>query len=169
MNSPQTDFERELKAMLAVDPSPDLHVWIRARAFAAPVPRRRWLVPAFALAGTAAAVAVMLMIGFAPTDAPAPTKVVVKVSRPPEAKRIEPAIPELHPSTPPRVKPRLIAIVAAPPVAAPIETELSAGPIELEPMTVQPVPAPPVLSFARLEPKNIEPLELTVRNLGVSQ
>lgn len=180
MNNLQTEFERELKKMLAVDPSPDFQARIRARAFAAPSHGSGWFAPACSAIGVAALAAAVILgvnlVRLEPETAPALSRATVVTIPPSQTERIKTATPEQRPRTTVRLKPTSIRIVAAPTMATTIVTELNAGRIELAPMTeleltnvVQPVPAVPLLSFARLEPINIEPLDLTVRNLGVSQ
>jgi hypothetical protein len=62
MNEQQDHLERELKAMLSVDPSPDLRARIRARAFSATPKRTPYPISFAWTSGLAAAAAAILLI-----------------------------------------------------------------------------------------------------------
>jgi hypothetical protein len=183
MKNHPDEFERELKAMLAVDPSPGLRNRIRNRAYAAPMApmeRRRWLILAYGL--TAAAAGVFLMANFSrpsspeivlPSQTAAATPELVPL---PPVPPVEAPVPRHRPVKPARPSPQPNPVPVAQAAAPTRETEVQEGKIELPPLallelaeSLQSVPEAPVLSLALLEPINIEPFELTVRNVGVNQ
>jgi hypothetical protein len=178
MNGRQEDFELELKAMLTVDPDTDLQARIRARSFATPGKRTPW----FAMTCSLGAVLIMIVLAVSYTHPklsekrPSPTEVAVNnavVSPPPGLKAVPPRRGSLMPQRPKQPPKQPIAVRAV--TVTTTDMVLDTGDIELPRLTgleltgsLEPIPQAPV-SIARLEPINIEPIILTVPNLGVNE
>lgn len=181
MNDPRETFERDLKARLAIDPSPNLQASIRARAFSAPVKRTPWLALTSGLAAATAAI-ILLVIYIQPTSpenippshevaarVPVPSSTATAPLTTPSPAAIRPAKSRI----PSGVKQPALGQIQ---VVADENAGLNSGPIELAPLrgleitsSLAPLPQTPPLSIVRVEPINIEPLTLTVHNLGVNE
>jgi hypothetical protein len=176
MNEDRDALDRELKAMLAVDPSADLQTRIRAQVVAIPAQRNRWFVMASGL--TAATAVVTLLVMFmqpkSPENIPSSSKVEVE---PPKAPSPEPASVTIQPVRSPAPASTERATVApVQPMGAETGTTILLDPIRLPPLPgfeltnfMAPIPEASAPSIARLEPLNIEPLSLAVRTPGVSE
>ena len=179
MNEHRDLLERELQRMLTVDPSPDLQARIRTHAFATREPRMPWFALASGLAGVAATIALMLTYNHAnTTEIPLNVREVATKAVTPT-----PAVPAEVKVQTPELRSRRRQERRKPPLKQPVlvlattttDTGLEPVRMELPPLrspelanSLQPIPKP-VFSIAILQPIDIEPLDLTVRHLGVNE
>ena len=164
-------LERELRAMLSVDPSPDLQARIRARAFSTPPKRTPWLAWASGLAAAAAVVVIAVNRGpTIPEVRPNPPAIAETREIPqPVAEtktrtRFRPSVKS--PKEPGKAQPN--AVLVSPQTAS---ATLPAAEINLPALKVldvtnwiQPIPQTP-FSIAGFQEIKIEPPILTVPNL----
>jgi hypothetical protein len=109
----------------------------------------------------------------APEEASSSQESAVRAITPPSPTPVEGAVPAQRPGRAARPRQPSITPVAVKATEKTTSPGTGIGKIELQPFpefdltsSLQPIPQAPLLSIARLEPINIEPLALTVRNLG---
>ena len=156
---PDSDLDREIRALLNVDPSPQFTARVRSRMDRAPAPAWRFGWTVFAAGAMAAAIILVIVVPRNPQPLPEPSKVAKALDIP--VKPVPPAPEVARVAPPPKAitKPREPEFFISPGEAAAIQRLLRSGSVEQVPIAVisiEPQPLPET-HFAMIEPISLEP------------